>query len=234
MTDLPGLAIHDYYFSKNTEELFVEDHFGPEVEMPVAVYFRTAEEMPELERLALEKCQGRVLDIGAGAGSHALELEKMGLDVTALEISPKACEVMKQRGLKKVMLQDFFLLEDEKFDTLLLLMNGVGISSTLSGFRDFLKKCGELLNPSGILIFDSCDIAYMYEDLELPQNYYGEVECRYHYGTPVTDWFKWLYIDPQTMKKIAGEEGWSVEIVYTDENDQYLAQLKKLMPEGSY
>lgn len=227
MTDLPGLAIHDFYNGNNPEELYVEDHFGPEVEMPVSVYFRTAQEMPEMERLALETCRGRVLDIGAGAGSHALELEKNGLDVTALEISPKACEVMKQRGLKKVMLNDFFLLKEERFDTMLLLMNGVGISSTLAGFRDFLKKCQELLNPSGILIFDSCDISYMYDDLDLPQNYYGEVECRYHYGDALTDWFKWLYIDPETMKEIAAEEGWSVEIVYTDENDQYLAVLQK-------
>ncbi|TXF79020.1 class I SAM-dependent methyltransferase [Chryseobacterium sp.] len=227
MTDLPGLAIHDFYYGKNTAGLFVEDRFGPEVEMPVSLYFRTAEEMPELERIALEECRGRVLDIGAGAGSHALELERKSLDVTALEISPKSCEVMEQRGLRKVLLKDFFQLEDEKFDTLLLLMNGVGISSTLAGFRDFLKKCSSLLNPSGSLIFDSCDIAYMYEDLEFPQNYYGEVECRYHYGTALTDWFKWLYIDQGTMKKTAGEEGWSAEIVYTDEIDQYLAVLKK-------
>lgn len=202
--------------------------FGPKVEMPVSYYFRNYNKMPELEQKALELCEGKILDIGAAAGSHALELQNRGFDITALEISPNACEVISNRGLKQVVCEDIFKFKSEKFDTLLLLMNGIGLSSTVSGFRSFLKKTESLLNPDGQLIFDSCDISYMYENLEMPSDYYyGEVKCRYEYAQELTDWFQWLYLDQNTMRKIATEDNWYSEIVFEDENSQYLAVLKK-------
>ena len=228
MTDLPGKAIHDYHFRKKRHKLFVHDMFGPKVEMPVSYYFRNYNKMPELEQKALELCEGKILDIGAAAGSQALELQNRGFDITALEISPNACEVISNRGLNQVVCEDIFNFKSEKFNTLLLLMNGIGISSTLSGFKNFLKKSESLLTPGGRIIFDSCDIAYMYEELEMPPNrYYGEVQCRYEYDKQLTDWFQWLYLDQNTMRKIATEENWYSEIVFEDENNQYLAVLKK-------
>lgn len=184
--------------------------------------------MPELEQKALELCEGKILDIGAAAGSHALELQNRGCDVTALEISPNACEVISDRGLSQVACEDIFNFKGGKFDTILLMMNGIGISSTVSGFKKFLKKSESLLTSGGRIIFDSCDISYMYEDIEMPENhYYGEVKCRYEYAQEITDWFQWLYLDQVTMKKIATGENWYSEIVFDDENDQYLAVLKK-------
>ncbi len=227
MTDLPGKAIYDFHFRKKRKKLFVHDMFGPKVEMPVSYYFRTLKKMPELEQKAIEFCKGKILDIGAAAGSHAIELQKKGLDVTAVEISPAACDVMKDRGIVNVVCKDFFKYEDEKYDTLLLLMNGIGLSSTLSGFKNFLKKAETLLNSNGQIIFDSSDIAYMYEEIEMPSHYYGEVNCRYEYDKQLTDWFQWLYIDENTMLSIAEEEKWHCEIVFQDENDQYLALLSK-------
>lgn len=228
MTDLPGKAIHDFHFTKNRKKLFVHDMFGPKVEMPVSYYFRNFKKMPELEQKAIGLCRGKILDIGAAAGSHALEIQRKGFDVTALEISPAACDVMKDRGLRQVVCEDFFKYDGEKYDTLLLLMNGIGISFTLSGFRNFLKKTASLLNPGGQIIFDSCNIAYMYEDIEMPSShYYGEVKCRYEYDKQLTDWFQWLYLDSKTMTKIANEENWHSDIVFEDENDQYLAVLSR-------
>jgi len=228
MTDLPGKAIHDFHSRKKRHKLFVHDMFGPKVEMPVSYYFRNYNKMPELEQKALELCEGKILDIGAAAGSHALELQSRGFDITALEISPNACEVISDRGLNQVVCEDIFNFKNEKFDTLLLLMNGIGISSTVSGFKNFLKKSESLLTPGGRIIFDSCDISYMYEDVEMPENhYYGEVKCRYEYAQELTDWFQWLYLDQNTMRKIATKENWYSEIVFEDENNQYLAVLKK-------
>ncbi len=227
MTDLPGKAIYDYYFEKSRKKLFVHDTFGPKVEMPLSIFFRKIADMPILERKALKLCSGKVLDIGAGSGSHVLELQQKNPEIYALEISPTACEVMKSRGVQNVVCDDIFKYESEKFDTLLLLMNGIGISSTIDGFRKFLKKAEELLNEKGQIIFDSCDISYMYEDVEKPDYYYGEVRCRFEYDKIFTHWFDWLYIDRQTMLKIAVEEGWVGEVVYEDSNSQYLAVLKR-------
>lgn len=228
MTDLPGLAIKNFYQKTGSGKLYVHDTFGPKVEMPISLYFRNEKQLPKLERIALRLCNGKTLDIGAGAGSHALILQNKNLDVTALEISPAACDVMTKRGLKKVICEDVFQFDGEKFDTLLLLMNGIGLCGDLSGFRKFLGKAETLLNENGILIFDSSDIGYMFEYQELPKDkYYGEVICRYEYQKQFTDWFGWLYLDFKTLEEITLDEGWTSELIFEDKNDQYLVKLSK-------
>ena len=227
MTDLPGLAIKNFYEKTSRAKLYVHDTFGPRVEMPISLYFRSEKEMPVLEKKALDLCQEKTMDIGAGAGSHALVLQAKQ-EVVGLEISPAACDVMKKRGLKNVICEDIFKLNNEKFDTLLLLMNGIGLCGDLDGFRKFLKKAETLLNENGIIIFDSSDIDYMYEHEIFPtDHYYGEVFCLYEYQKHVTEWFKWLYLDRETLENIASEEGWTSQLIYTDANDQYLVKLSK-------
>jgi len=228
MIDLPGIAIKNFHEKTSRAKLYVHDTFGPKVEMPISLYFRNEKQLPKLEKKALGLCKGKVLDIGAGTGSHALILQNKSLDVVGLEISPSACEVMNNRGLKKVVCEDIFKFKDGKYDTLLLLMNGIGLCGDLEGFIKFLKKAETLLNENGILIFDSSDICYMYEDDELPTDqYYGEVTCRYEYQKEVTEWFNWLYLDFKTLEKIVSEEGWKSELIFQDENDQYLVKLWK-------
>lgn len=228
MIDLPGLAIKNFHDKTSRGKLYVHDTFGPKVEMPISLYFRMEKQLPKLEKKALELCKGKVLDIGAGAGSHALILQNKNFDVVGLEISPAACEVMKDRGLKNVVCEDIFKFNEEKFDTLLLLMNGIGLCGDAEGFRKFLRKAETLLHKNGILIFDSSDISYMYEEDVLPTDqYYGEVTCRYEYQNEVTDWFKWLYLDFKRLEKIVSEEGWKSELIFQDENDQYLVKLSK-------
>lgn len=227
MVDLPGIAIKEYYCDNSKSKLYIHDHFGPKVEMPVSIYFREEEDFPLLERLALQNCQGSILDIGAGAGSHALFLQEKGLDVTALEISESSSKIMQERGVKKVVCDDFFDAKLPLFDTLLLLMNGIGLCGTIEKIPVFLQKAHSLLKDNGKIIFDSSDIKYMYEDIPLPKHYYGEVQYQYAYKRMKTDWFKWLYIDAKTMQSIASENGWEMQVLFEDENDQYLASLTK-------
>jgi SAM-dependent methyltransferase len=184
--------------------------------------------MPELEWVALHQCRGRILDIGAGAGSHALALQEMKLDITALEISPLSAAVMQARGVKNVINEDFFHLDTEtRYHTLLLLMNGIGLSGTLSGLRVFLAKARTLLQPGGQLIFDSSDISYLY-DGKPPKSaeYYGEILYQYAYRRQRSEWFKWLFIDRKTLTKIAAEEGWKTELIFEDPNDQFLVRCR--------
>jgi len=227
MKDVLGTAIADFYFQDSRACLWVHDHHGPEVEMQIPVYFRHPSSMPELEQIALSECRGKVLDIGAGAGSHALTLQQAGFDVTALDISPKAAEVMRSRGVEKVVAADIFTFQEERFDTLLLLMNGIGLVGNLDGLRRFLVHAKSLLNPSGQLIFDSSDVAYLYEDgPPEKESYYGEIICRYEYKRKKTDWFSWLYIDEQTLTGLATAEGWTITKLFEDEDDQYLVRLQ--------
>ncbi|MEO6524634.1 MAG: class I SAM-dependent methyltransferase [Mucilaginibacter sp.] len=226
MKDILGQALHDLYFQNNPDTLWIHNHYGPKEEMPVETFYRTPDEMPELELIALKECRGKVLDIGAGAGSHALYLQQLGFDVTALDISGMGVKVMKDRGVFDAVEVDIFAYRESKYDTLLLLMNGIGLAGSLDNLRNLLSHFKTLLKPGGQLLFDSSDIAYLYED-DIPEGdqYYGELSYQYEYKDQKTDWFNWLYIDQQTLTNMATKEGWIVEILFEDEYDQYLVRL---------
>ncbi len=226
MNDALGNALGDYYHNNLPGKLWIHNKYGPKEEMPVETYFRQETDMPRLEKVALLACRGKVLDIGAGAGSHSLALQQKGLDVTALDISPNAVEVMKLRGVKKAVCLDVFNYTEERFDTILLLMNGIGLTGTITKLRMFLQHVKKLLQPGGQLIFDSSDIAYLYEgNIPIMENYYGEITYEYEYKNKRSGWFSWLYIDKKTLTKIVRSEGWRSEILFEDSFDQYLVRL---------
>src|SRR5207237_967683 len=90
----------------------------------------------------------------------------------------------------------------------------------------FLEKAKALIFPGGQLLFDSSNIYYLYADLPKPSNaYFGEVSYRYEYEGKKGNWFNWLYIDQQTLVRLAQEHGWQAEIIFEDGEDQYLARL---------
>lgn len=224
--DIYGQALQDYFIGKRNNKLWLNNNYGSPEEMPVEVFFRDEDEMPETELLALDRCRGKILDIGAGAGSHTLILQQQNLEVTALEISPAAVDVMKKRGVKTVVQQDIYQYKNEKFDTLLLLMNGIGLTENLTGLDRFLQHAKTLLLPGGQLIFDSSDISYLYDEIPLPKNkYYGEISYQYQYKNQLDDWFNWLYIDQKTLVKTASKNGWDCEILHEDETGLFLAKL---------
>jgi SAM-dependent methyltransferase len=226
MADALGQAIWDYHHADTKAKLWIHNKYGPKEDMPIDTYFRAAADMPPLEITALHNCRGKILDIGAGAGSHSLALQQMGHNVTAMDISPKAVEVMKLRGVKHALNADIFAYSGERYDTLLLLMNGIGLTGRIQGLQTFLQHINEILQPGGQLIFDSSDIAYLYEG-NLPNSgrYYGEIEYEYRYKGKSSDWFSWLYIDKKTLASVVAKEGWTMEILFEDSFDQYLARL---------
>lgn len=224
--DIYGQALQDFYNNQPGEKLWVNNNYGGPEEMPIEVFFRGEEEMPEAELLALSLCRGEVLDIGAGVGSHTLILQQRNFQVSALEISSAAVEIMKKRGVKTVLQQNIYQYKTGKFDTLLLLMNGIGLTENLAGLDRFLQHAKTLLLPGGQLLFDSSDIAYLYDEIPRPKNkYYGEIQYQYQYKNQKGNWFNWLYIDQKTLLKTALQNGWNCEIFYEDDMDLYLARL---------
>lgn len=199
----------------------------------ISIFFREYEDMPLVEKEALKHCKGLTLDVGAGAGSHALYLQNQGLDVVALDLSQGATEVMMRRGVKKVTTRNFFdFHSNEKFDTLLMLMNGIGIVEKVSNLPNFFQKSKELLNPSGSIIVDSSNIIYMFEEedgsalIDLNADYYGEVTYRMDFGKMKGTKFNWLFIDFDTLSDYANRAGFSCNKIYEDEHYLFLAELK--------
>ncbi len=232
MKDLFGQAIFDFQTNNNPQDLITSTSISDEDEMSVAYLFRDFKLMPVIEQKALELSTGRVLDIGCGAGSHSLYLQNQKkLDVTALDISEKAIETCKLRGLNKTICQDFMQLKDDKFDTILLLMNGTGICGTLKNLPNFLSKLKSLLNQGGQILIDSSDIIYMFDQdkdgaYEIPaQGYYGELTFEISYKKEKENQIEWLYLDYNTLQNAAIDNGLTVELILEGEHFDYLAKM---------
>lgn len=233
MKDLMGRAIWDYFHDEDPQDLQTETSISELDELPVGYLFRDFEEMNDIEQKALQLAKGKVLDIGAGAGSHALYLQdERGLDVLALDISPKSVEVCKLRGIRNAVCEDMLDFSGETFDTVLMLMNGTGIFESLAKIDVYLQKLSTLLNENGQILIDSTDILYMFDRDEdggvyIPAGgYYGELGYTVHYKGESEEPITWLYLDLNTLKNAAEHNGFKVEKIIQDE-DSYLARLTK-------
>jgi len=231
-TDPMGRAIAEYWKTKKADRLRVFSPMFEEDEIPLTTLFRSYEDMPEIERRALDMAEGRILDVGAASGCHSLVLQERGVDVTAIDISPLSVETMKERGVKKVHEQDFFTLEG-KFDTILMLMNGIGIVGTLERMPEFFRQLDTILAPGGQVLCDSSDISYVFEDeegiIDIPDEigYYGEQSFRMQYKDTIGEPFNWLYIDADTLRQMAESCEYAVEVIAKGEHYDYLAKITK-------
>ena len=230
--DPMGAAILDYQITGKSDTLRILSSMFEEDEMPVSHLFRSLRDMPVLERKALDLAKGKILDVGAGAGCHALALQKQNKDVTAIDISPLSCEAMLQCGINKVQCVNLF---DEgfkgEFDTILLLMNGTGIAGKICNLPKLFKRLKELLTPNGQILIDSSDLKYIYEnedgsfDIDLNANYYGEVDYQMVYKDITGEPFDWLFVDFLLLSTIAESNGLHAQLIAEGEHYDYLARL---------
>ena len=230
--DPMGRAIADYHATGKASRLRVFSPMFDEDEIPVETLFRSMAEMPAVEQKALELASGDILDVGAGAGCHSLALQQMGKHVTAIDISPLAVATMRERGVADVREQDFFTL-DGRYDTILMLMNGIGIVGSLSRMPAFFMQVDRLLAPGGQLLCDSSDICYIFEDedgiIDLTgiDGYYGELTYQMQYKGIKGEPFPWLFIDPETLREQAQAHGFACEVVSRGSHYDYLARITR-------
>lgn len=233
MLDLFGKAILDYQTQNAPEPLITATSISDEDEMNVAYLFRSYDLMPKIEQKALQLAYGKVLDIGCGAGSHALTLQnERNLDVTAIDISANAIAACTLRGIQNCLMQNILEYDPtEKFDTILLLMNGTGIFETLEKTPLYLKKLKSLLTDTGQILLDSSDLIYMYDQDDdggawIPSNdYYGELTFTVQYKGATESPFPWLYMDYNTLQNAAFANGLQCELISEGAHFDYLARL---------
>ena len=230
MKDLFGKALLDYQNGNYTEDIITSTNISEEDELPLPYLFRDYKNMPKLEKKALYLAKGSILDVGCGAGSHSLYLQKKGFNVKAIDISKGAVEVAKLRGVANAEVKNI-LDETEVFDTILLLMNGTGIFQELSQVSKYLTHLKSLLKPNGQILIDSSDIKYMYEDddggfwVDTNANYYGELDYYLSYKGEDEVPMKWLYLDFDTLKLACDTVGLNSELVIEGGHYDYLAKL---------
>ncbi len=233
LVDVLGFAIMDHHQGNSSQ---INIYINEKIDDPMFadVFFRNKQQLNLIEKEALKRAQGNILDIGAGAGCHSLLLQER-FHVDAVEISKLSCQVMKERGVKNILEQDVFTIKNKKYDCILLLMNGLGLGGSIDNTVRLFNHLKTLLNPDGIILGDSSDIRYMFENPDDIQSYiennkyYGEVTFELEYKNMKSNPFPWLFIDPEKMQEIALETGFEMDVLLENEQYQYLAQfsLKK-------
>ena len=201
--------------------------------IPVPYLFRSYKEMPKLEQKALQLCRGRVLDVGCGAGSHTLYLqEERQLEVMAIDTSAGAIEICRKRGISGAKNVSFEALSEEKFDTILLLMNGTGIVGKMRFLDNFFQQLKSLLNKNGQVLIDSSDLIYLFEEeedggvwIDTSGAYYGELTYSLSYKGETSKEFPWLYLDFDSLSLAASKNGFKCNLVYEGPHFDYLAKL---------
>ena len=226
-----GRALLDYHHGDTTARFVVHSDLWDSEITAAEEYYRPLHlELSEIEQRALSLCRGRVLDLGAGAGRHALELQERGHEVTAVDVSTDAVEVMRRRGVRDARCGDLSAVSGEQYDTVLLLMHGIGLVGTLDGLAAFLDATRSVLQKGGRVLCDSADLA-----LALPSarsagvggSYLGEVEFRLVYRDLEGRPYPWLFVDPRTLARFAAAAGYDCEICARGGRGAYLARLTR-------
>lgn len=142
---------------------------------------------------------------------------------------------MKKRGVINVKCSSIYDLIDETFDTILLMGRSIGFVEDLSGLKNFLIYCKDLLKSGGIILLDSLDVqhttneihlAYQEKNLRLGR-YVGEIIFQIEYKGLFGEKFQILHVDPLTLTNIVNEMGWECKILIKEKNGAYLAKIKK-------
>ena len=228
-----GLAIFEFSKNNSDENIVVYSDLCDDDVIPVNYLFRNLASMPELEKTALSLCKGKILDVGAGAGCHSNILKAKGFDITAIDTSQGAVDYMLSKNInaKRISVLD---LSGEKFDTILILMNGIGLAKTMDELQPFLLHLKSLLNEGGKIYCDSSDLTYLYveEDgsmlIDLNGKYHGEMKFNMKYKNVESGWFPWLYIDFENLHDHALAAGLKCTLVQENENYIYLVCLEHI------
>lgn len=228
-------ALRDFIGGETDARIVVRSSLGEDEELPVAVFFRAPEDFFAFERAALPLCRGRVLDIGAGTGIHTLYLQDQGFEVCAIDVLAEAVEIMRAAGVRDARQADVWEFEEEPFDTILMMMNGIGILGTLQGLDRFLGQVPRLLKPGGQILLDSGPARVVGESGDAAaevaigsgEAYHGEAWITLEYKGRIGEPFRELYADSETLTKHADDAGFRCEIVFRDELGGYVARLTR-------
>lgn len=230
---LHGRSLFDYNNGDQAAEIILRRDDGFEDVLPVGIYFRSESEFLPGESEAINQSKGRILDIGAGSGVHSLVLQSRGLNVTAIDIDNNAVNIMIEKGIEDARCVDVMQFQDGPYDTLLMLGHGIGMTENIQGLNLFLDHAASLLREDGQILMNSIDVRKTEDPVHLKYHeankskgrYIGEIILQFEYKGEQGPFFSWLHIDPQTLQRQASIKNLEMEILYQNNDGEYLARL---------
>ncbi len=235
--DAYGQEIWAYYKGREVSEIVERDDGYIDATSSPKVYFSEYKDWSPVEQKAMEFVKGRVLDIGCGAGRHSLYLQKKGLDVLGIDISPLAVKVCKLRGLKKakVMSIEDLSFKPNSFDTVIMMGNNFGLFGDFQKARRLFKKFLEMTSENALIIAETRDPYKTDNPAHLEYHKFnkergrigGQLRIRIRLGKYATRWFDYLMVSKKEMKEILNGTGWKVSEFIDSEDAQYVAVIEK-------
>jgi len=225
-------ALVDFHSGKRDKVFTIRRDDGFEDRVSAALFFDIEHYSP-MDLRALDECSGSVLDIGSAAGRHSLELLRRDRQVTSLDILPETEAIMRDRGLTDVVIADVFQFFGRGYDTLLMLMNGIGMTGSIDGLTRFLQRAHDLIVPGGQIVCDSFDVNVTtrpqhvaYREMNLASGRPAGLQAfTMEYEGVDTIQFDWLHIDFQALAKIGETTGWEAMLLEVEDNGHYLCKL---------
>ncbi len=221
--DLFGQAFMDFHKGRRFK-LRLERDDGYVDEQDLSLYFKDFDEFPDVERKALRHARGRVLDIGVGAGRVALHLQRQGMRVLGIDISDKALEVSRRRGVRELakMSACDLRLRRDSFDTALAFCNNFGLCGNMDGVREMMERLHRIIRDDGVFLAESIHptrtdnprhLSYHRLNIERGRPP-GQATLRELYRGKRGEWWDLLMVTPLEMRRLCTSTGWSIDRTY--------------------
>ena len=232
-----GWEIYDYHRGKGGFEIIERDDGYFNIGTGPMAYFTEFEDWTEAEKEALSHARGTILDIGCGAGRHALYLQGLGYRVTGIDISPLAIKTCTERGLEdaRIISVEQITPEIGLFDTILMMGNNFGLVGSTQKARELLVLLHSMTTPEGRIISQTRD-PYQTDDPDhlayhefnrrngrLP----GQLRLKIHYKKYSTPWMDLLFLSPDELADVMNGTGWKIGRNYPDQSGVYCSVIEK-------
>jgi SAM-dependent methyltransferase len=235
--DAFGQELWAVYNGKEVYEIVERDDGFFSAHQSPKVYFSEFKDWPLIEQKAMEFVRGRVLDVGCGAGRHALYLQQKGFDVVGIDNSPLAVKVCKLRGLKKARLASLEHLDfkPNSFDTIIMLGGNFALLGNPKKARRLLRKLHRISCQNAVITGESRDPyktdnpAHLeYHRLNRSRGRLsGQAKIRVRFEKTVTKWIEWTIVSKEEMKRLLTGTGWHINQFIDSGNSGYIAIIKK-------
>jgi SAM-dependent methyltransferase len=229
-----GAALLAYHNGRHDALLRIDSDVFDSEDVAVRHYYRPDKDsLEDLDRRALERCTGAILDAGAGAGRHALDLQCRGHEVTAIDVAEDAVQVMLDRGISDVRQGDIFTSDLGSYDTILLLMNGIGLAGRHEDLQKLFNRFDDLLKPGGRVVFDAAGLdteissldAESLSQMAMGKPHLGEVFFRLTFDDLEGSWYPWLFPTSTQVGDAAHNAGFDFTVIGRGARGAFLAEV---------
>lgn len=235
--DAYGQLIHDFYCGKRPQEIIERDDGLIDTSSGPAAYFAEYQDWGQDLQQAVDLARGRVLDIGCGAGRHALYLQGKGLDVVGIDVSPLAIKTCRERGLRDARVLSITQVSSRlgEFDTIIMMGSNFGLFGNMTRAKWLLRRFRAVTSGNARIIAESADphatknpshLAYHRRNRDrgrLP----GQLRIRVRYQTYIGRWFDYLKVSREEMRNVVEGTGWRVTRFIPETGTVYVGVIEK-------